>query len=417
MKQKLVISIFIFMMFFMIAGCNKKNNINLKSQTSDNIVLLSASDKDKLLVALINDKKTVLDYSGNQLYIIEDSYDNVNIMNKYVYSTNNKKSYVYNKSGDINLINGKVISISKSGFALVEKKEKEDYKKYEIIDLNTNEKIKKYDKSYSSVVSYSEYKDYFLHESDDIKELYDAKERITYDNYYENKNFLKKEGKIFENEIMPYQDNKGKVLSIKNNLYYDNNKIYDKQLKELKDLEEGNIKYIHYYNNKIFIYTNTNFVYVLDKDLEYLLEPISIENTDLAFLKDYNENLNTIINNDNIFGYQYSVQITDNAIFKISMLNNEKDKEIEIKIIDNETLDENLSYNLKIENDQDIVVTNNAVVVNGEDNNLYIINKDTMKTFKKSKAKVFSDKIISIKNKNKEIIYNIEKMKKIEAEY
>ena len=410
----LVLAISLLLMFFV--GCNKENNIKIENQVIDKIELLATSDKDKLLVANINNKKTVLDYKGNQLYTIEESYSNINIMNKYVYSTSENKSYVYNKNGDANLINGKIISISKSGFALVERNDRGN-KKYEIIDLNTYEKIKKYEVSDLSLVSYSEYKDYFLNESNDIKELYDAKEKITYDNYYENENFIKKEGKIFIGEILPYQDNKGKVLSLKNNLYYSEDKIYNKNLKKLKDLEDGNVKYIYYYKDKIFVYTDTNFVYVMDKNLDYILEPIGVENTDLSFLIDYKEDFNTIINNDNLFGYNYNVKIADNAIFKISMINDGEDKNVEIKIIDNETLDENLSYSVKVKSDQDIQLTENAVVINGVDKNLYIINKDGKKVFKKSQGKVFSDKIITIKTKKQKMIYNIEKMKKIEIVY
>ena len=410
----LVLAISLLLMFFV--GCNKENNIKIENQVIDKIELLATSDKDKLLVANINNKKTVLDYKGNQLYTIEESYSNINIMNKYVYSTSENKSYVYNKNGDANLINGKIISISKSGFALVERNDRGN-KKYEIIDLNTYEKIKKYEVSDLSLVSYSEYKDYFLNESNDIKELYDAKEKITYDNYYENENFIKKEGKIFIGEILPYQDNKGKVLSLKNNLYYSEDKIYNKNLKKLKDLEDGNVKYIYYYKDKIFVYTDTNFVYVMDKNLDYILEPIGVENTDLSFLIDYKEDFNTIINNDNLFGYNYNVKIADNAIFKISMTNDGEDKNVEIKIIDNETLDENLSYSVKVKSDQDIQLTENAVVINGVDKNLYIINKDGKKVFKKSQGKVFSDKIITIKTKKQKMIYNIEKMKKIEIVY
>ena len=66
----LVLAISLLLMFFV--GCNKENNIKIENQVIDKIELLATSDKDKLLVANINNKKTVLDYKGNLTQESED---------------------------------------------------------------------------------------------------------------------------------------------------------------------------------------------------------------------------------------------------------------------------------------------------------------------------------------------------------
>lgn len=414
--NKILRSSIIILLTAFIIGCNNKNVIKKSEIPNDKIEILKASDLDKLLVANINLKTTVLDYEGNQLFIADKLDKNINISNGFVYTSNiDSTNYIYNKSGDRKSFKGTILSISKSGYALIEKIRN---LKYEIVDLNTYEVIKQYDNSKKYKVSYTGYKDYFLYEQDITKELFDAKSKTTYENYFENEDFILKEGKIFKNELLPFENNHGKVLSLNRNLYYEDNKIYNKNLKELYDFKSGSIKYIYYYDKKIFIYSNEGMVCVLDKDLNYILEPITVDDTDLSFLKNYKNDFNDVINNDNISGYDFNVQITDNAIFKISLINNKESiKTFEIKIIDNETIDESLSYNVDVKNDTDISVTNNGIVINDSKGDLLIINKDGMKKFKNSIGRVYSDNIIGITKSNKQVAYNIKNMKKIELMY
>ena len=58
----------------------------------------------------------------------------------------------------------------------------------------------------------------------DVYDVFELTEDITYENYPTNKDYLDKENIMLENETFPYLDNNGKILSLKHNLYYDEEK-------------------------------------------------------------------------------------------------------------------------------------------------------------------------------------------------
>lgn len=401
--KKILILIFIFLVI--IVGCsNQTKDIN-----NDNVKIIALSDKDKLMVGKVNDEVNIFDYSLDQLAVIEN-YKNKNysILNKYIYSNDlDKINYIYDMTGnELYSVKGSVLSVSKSGYALI-KKIKKDKVIYEIVDIFTKKTKKKYkfDGINNDIISYGLYKDYFIIDNDISLDLYDAKENITYKQYPTNREYLEKENNALENETLPYLDNTGKILSLKNDLYYDNNIIYDGDKKELKKLD--GVKYIYYYDNKLFVYSNDT-ISILDDNLNYIIKPLKIDNTYFNDLKNYDDSINSVINFDKV-NQDLNVRITNRAIYIIKSIDNY----FEITILDNETLKKIKKYKVKVKKIDDIRLTQNGIIVTDDSNRNYLYCEEGKKKLSDGKVKIYSDYIITIKNENDGVIYNLNKKRSL----
>ena len=410
MKKILIILIFIAILELLVTGCSKKVKIN---ENNDEIKILSLSDKDQLIVGITDDLTNIFDYSLNQLAIIDNNKNKeYSIMNKYIYSNDNSiTNYIYDMFGnELYCTKAHILAVSKNGFALI-KKNKDSKIIYEIVNIFTSDVLKKYKFDNANIdndfVSYSLYKDYFIVDNND-ETLYDAKEDITYENYPTNKDYLDKENIMLENETFPYLDNNGKILSLKHNLYYENNKIYDEKKQELKALE--NVKYIYYYNNKIFIYSKDD-ICILDNNLNYLLKPTNISNTLLKEVTNYNDSLNNVMNFNNIGIYNINIIFTDKNIYLIKKTDSEN--VFQLYVINNKNLKMKNKYRINVENKDNIKITNSGIVVTDVNNNNTLYSENGKIKLKRGKIKIYSDDIITINSKGNNYIYNLRKERKL----
>lgn len=409
--KKVLIMFSIFVIFILlILGCSKKDKIN---DNVDDIKILSLSDNDQLIIGITDNITNIFDYSLNQLAIIDNNKNKeYSIMNKYIYSNDdNTTNYIYDMSGnELYSTKARILAVSKNGFALI-KKNKDSKIIYEIVNIFTSDVLKKYKfdnvNNDNDFVSYSLYKDYFIVDNNN-ETLYDAKDDITYENYPINRDYLNKENIMLENETLPYVDNNGKILSLKHNLYYEDNKIYNSKKQELKDFED--VKYIYYYGNKIFVYSKDN-ISILDSNLNYILEPTNINDSLLKEVVDYNDSLNNVINFNNIGIYNINIMFTDKIVYLIKKTDNEN--KFQLYTLDNKKLKKMNKYEIDVDDKDNVKITNSGIVVTdvNKNNTLYNVNGKTK--LRKGKIKFYSDDIITINNKGSDYIYNLKKRREL----
>ena len=126
---------------------------------------------------------------------------------------------------------------------------------YEIYDAKTNKNF-----------GYEGIKEWNSYSTSDIYNEYALELKFFSFPYYDgqesnNRKILSLEdGYIYENADDSWNDNPG---------YY----IKDLDGNILKDISEGGIKEIEYYDGRFYVITNTEYWYVMDKNFNYILEP------------------------------------------------------------------------------------------------------------------------------------------------
>lgn len=412
MNKKILIVLLLGFILIGLTGCKEKQEDEVKLENSENKLVVAFSDKDELMVikeGMVNDNGFIVDYKGNKKGSIEKCYDgDTYIMNGYVYTDSSiNTNYIYDQTGKkLYSVKGKITGVSESGYALIEEEKSNmsqgDYIEYNIIDLKNGESIKSYEKDISDELIYTGYKDYFLEKELDAMQagdLYDAKNQKEYHEYNINKEYLNKESNILKYIELPYEDNKDNaigtdILSFENGLFLREGKLYDFNEKELKDISEGEIEYIYYYNDNIFVLTYTDYIYILDKNLDYATEPVKFSDTDL-------DNFLSQIGVTNHINYEIGVDnnpndqlyTTTSGYYYVDTNSGEKAK---IEIYDTDTFKKVKSAEVKINNNKDVKVTDYGILVDSKDDNVYLYSKDDEKVYKNSSIKNYSKRMANI---------------------
>lgn len=413
----------------------EKDNKNTKADSYTTV--LAFSDKDKIMVVSEVDGYYIVDYNGNKKCKIEGSCDSSTfIMNNYIYTnkklySSNEYNYVFNSQGkEVYKTNGAIGGISESGYCLTEEQKESmstgDSLQYNIIDLKNGNNV--YSTDYTNVQNgfvkfkYSNYKDYFLKEELNAMvsgSLIDANTKEEYKNFAENKDYLEKESQILKNYNMPYYDGEknylgGTIINMENKLFLQDGKICNFDGKELKDISEGEVKYIFYYNNNILVITNTGYIYTLNKDLEYIVKPTKIASTELPknILVDgaaIEEKINQPLTTNDMRFY-----ITTAGLFYVSPSKGDNNStKLNITIFDNETLKAVNKVELEVKDvKNDLIYTTNGLIINSSNDEVHILVKDE-KIYEKSKVTKYSDNMVNISSNSEGTIVDLKNLKEL----
>lgn len=396
--------------------------------------VMAFSDKDELMVASKIDGYYVVDYKGNIKGKIDGSCGSeTTIMNNYIYTNSkvygeNDYNYVFDSKGkEVYKVNGAIGGVSENGYCITEEDEENmargKYLQYNIIDLKTGKSV--YEKDYDHVQNgfqefkYSNYKDYFIKEESNSEIAIDAKTLEEYKNYASNKEYLKNESEELKDLKMPYYNggtnySGSNIIDVNKKLLLKKGNIIDFDGNELKDVSEGDVKYISSYGDNIFVVTETGYVYTLDKNYEYKVKPQKISDTDLpvdilekgVHLEDY-INCKAILNHASFYitsaGYFYVDHSTDNNITTLK-----------ITIIDDETFKKIKTIDLKVKNlEYDCMFTDNGLLINSSDDNAYVIKKDAEKKYEKSRIGKYTNNMVNIISDGKGTVISLDSLKEL----
>lgn len=319
MKRKCLVWGFLLITLFLLTGCG--SNSSSSKSDDDEKVRESSSDKsnnkeeqtkketinisevvckfeDGLAAVKANDDYIyIIDEEGNVKFKIEQDLDvgsfakdTIKIANSYVvivkYDSENEKyiSYMYDSDGKLVKSEENAIysEVSKSGYFYVKRIEKSlagetETMVIEELEGNVIQEAKLSDEQ-ELFGGYYEYvvNDVFINR--DV--LVDLKTGKT-QNFDSGTFYLGTEvigdlivcnNTAYPIDLSGSYSFSGKILS--NDFYYDYNGIYDlKTGNLLKDLSDGGVSDIYYYDGVFYVYSETNYVYTMDTSFNYIKSP------------------------------------------------------------------------------------------------------------------------------------------------
>lgn len=411
-----------------------KTNSQTGSNSEKSYTVLAFSDKDEMMVISENSYDYIVDYKGNKKTKIDgacqaDTY----IMNNYVY-TNNKIygdsefNYVFDSKGkEVYKANGSIIGISESGYCLISEKMDSmasgENEEYNIVDLKDGKSVY----SSKSEMVYSDYKDYFIKEELNAMvsgTLIDSKTLEEYKDYASNKDYLKEESEELKSFNMPYYNGEknylgSTIIDVNKKTILKNGKIIDFDGNELKDISEGDVKYICSYDDNIFVVTRTGYVYTLDKKYEYIAKPVKITDTKLPknILVDANAIEEKI--NQQLGSSESKFYVTSNGLFYANPTKGtDNNIKIEITVYDDTNFDMIRKFDVEVKDiKKDFICTENGLVINSSDNNVHVIQKDNEKVLNNSRVTKYSNEMINYFSDGNGSIIDLESLKELTIEY
>ena len=423
MKRKILNIFLVVVLIIGLTGCSYRTRH--KEIVNANYSVLIFSDKYKIMIVDQGDKSDIINYEGKKIGTIERYLygKKLFISNNYIYtndkiSNSNGFNYINDYTGkEVYKVQGAITGISESGYALVEEEKSNmkigDFTEYNIIDLKNGSSVFTINsKEATQGFVYAGYKDYFLQKELSVSlsgTLIDAKTLNKYKEYSSNEDYLKKESVMFRGYKAPYTEKmhepgtRNDIVSLEKGLFFYDSKLYDLSGKELKDLSEGEVKTIVYYNGNILVITYTNYVYILDENMNYILKPMKMSDTDI------DRKYERVINEYSVGSALFT---TTKGYFALSIYGG--DKKAKIQILDNNTLKEVKKLEIGVENsDSNIMITQNGLLVNSNDGNAYIITKDKETKYENSKIKGYSDNFINIFSNGVGSIINLNTLEKL----
>lgn len=417
MKKKilsLVLISILIIMLLILTGCtnnqtNEENQNNGASQEGNksnqeesiDLEIVAASDEDDLI--LLRERYTYNYYittlSGKIIAKnLKLSNSTFEIQNGFINAFNGK---IYDKNGDLVYSSeAATTAISKNGYVLEmvteESMAEGTVKKYRIVDYKTGEILT--ESKYG--IEYLDYEDYFSYNTGNNTYVYDAKTK--------------------ERGELPFGKST-ELLSMKYRLKYNptRQKIYDFDDNELKDISEGGVREIVCYGDRIFVLTNTDYVYTLDMNFNYVVQPTKITNTDFPeeFLKLNYAKINDfeeMMKNPTV--HAGTMCFTKSGIYYIDIDYSSKEKLYIGKLF---VLDKDLNkageYEFKIDeyDGNEVNLTENGLIVKSSDGNTYVYNANGMKKFENSTIWVKTDTTATLTTEGDIIPLNLETLEEI----
>jgi len=323
MKKKVLVWGFLVLVLFLTTACgsNKTNeeeddsskNTELK-ETTDNEEKDSSKEVVKIeeVVCQFRDGLAVVNNDNGSYVIDEEGYEkfklevdtgsfsgnDVKVANGYVTVVKNDKeaqvytSSIYDENGELikseeNTIYGEV---SSSGYVFVKRIEKslsgesetmaiEDLKGNVIKEAKLNE--------YGNLFDHYDYiiNDVFLN-GDELINIKTGKTQSTNTSIFDNStevydDMIIRGGKVYSLDLSSVYDYNGEKLLSKD-FYYKENGIYEVVSgKLLKDLSEGGVESIYYYDGVFYVYSDTGYIYTMDTNFNYIKSPVERKSIEL----------------------------------------------------------------------------------------------------------------------------------------
>ena len=286
-----------------------ENTNSLSNFPVSNIKIYDINDAKEQILYSKDGNVYFSDFEGNTIFTVSAEGGNIGRFNNYI----RVGDTIYQLDGTVlyTNINSTFVTISENGFVLL-KLETDSMATGTVVDYNIvdpkNRKVIFSGKRDKIDVSTEE----GLKEISEVNVTYVKEDLFKVETLRKNggtdtdfinaadgtiaSNVRTDEARDIERTIADYYP----CLSEKRELYFDgtyDNVIYDKDKNVVKDLSEGEVKYYGYAGDKMYVYTRTDYYYVLDENFDYYVNPVKDTSMEQLFKRISDVTFRNIVSN------------------------------------------------------------------------------------------------------------------------